>query len=62
MAALIAASQVKGQHPHVLRSLADALGLIGPDARDALPALRELQKIPRVRWAAELAITRIETP
>jgi hypothetical protein len=37
-----------------------ALGLIGPEARDALPQLRELAKIPRVRWAAELAIKRIE--
>jgi hypothetical protein len=60
ISALIAASQVPGQHPHVLRSVADALGLIGPDARAALPALRELWKIPRVRWAADLAIRRIE--
>jgi len=60
--ALIALAQKPDQHPHVLRSVADALGLIGPDAREALPALRELWKIPRVRWAADLAIKRIETP
>jgi HEAT repeat protein len=58
--ALIALAQKSDQHPHVLRSVADALGLIGPDAREALPALRELWKIPRVRWAADLAIKRIE--
>ena len=60
MPELMKACQVDGQHPHVLRSLADALGLIGPDAKDALPVLRDLTKIPRVRWAAELAIKRIE--
>ena len=60
LAALIAACQVPGQHPHVLRSLADALGLIGPEATEALPVLHELRKIPRVRWAADLAIKRIE--
>jgi HEAT repeat protein len=60
MPELMKACQVEGQHPHVLRSLADALGLIGPDAKDALPVLRDLTKIPRVRWAAELAIKRIE--
>jgi hypothetical protein len=60
MPELIAACKVEGQHPHVLRSLADALGLIGPEAKDALPTLRDLAKIPRVRWAAELAIKRIE--
>jgi hypothetical protein len=62
IAALIAIAQTPGQHPHVLRSVADALGLIGAAAREALPALRELQKIPRVRWAADLAIKRIGTP
>jgi hypothetical protein len=60
MPELIKACRVEGQHPHVLRSLADALGLIGPEAKEALPALRDLAKIPRVRWAAELAIKRIE--
>jgi hypothetical protein len=62
IAALIAIAQTPGQHPHVLRSVADALGVIGAAAREALPALRELQKIPRVRWAADLAIKRIGTP
>ena len=54
------ACRVEGQHPHVLRSLADALGLIGPEARESLPVLHDLAKIPRVRWAAELAMKRIE--
>jgi HEAT repeats len=60
MPELMKACQVERQHPHVLRSLADALGLIGPEAREALPVLHDLAKIPRVRWAAELAIKRIE--
>lgn len=57
--ALIAAAQVEGQHVHVLRDLASAMGAIGPQASAALPVLRELQKIPRVRWAAEAAIRSI---
>jgi hypothetical protein len=60
MPELMKACRVDGQHPHVLRSLADALGLIGPEARESLPVLQDLAKIPRVRWAAELAIKRIE--
>ena len=43
----------------VQRSVANALGAIGPDAKAAVPALRELAKIPRVRWAADLAIKKI---
>jgi len=59
--ALIAAGSVKGEQVHVLRSIADALGGIGkPAAVPALPLLRELAKIPRVRWPAESAIRRIE--
>ena len=44
---------------HVQRSLADALGAMGPAARAALPELRALAAIPRVRWAAEAAIKRV---
>ncbi|MFN8061040.1 MAG: DUF2961 domain-containing protein [Vicinamibacterales bacterium] len=58
--ALLAAARVPDEHPHVQRSVANALGAIGPDAKSAVPALRELAKIPRVRWAAEAAIKKIE--
>lgn len=59
-AELIAAARVPGQHRHVLRSVASALGSIGPDAKDALPLLRELAAMPLVRWQAQAAIRRIE--
>jgi len=59
--ALIATASMKGEQVHVLRSVAAALGNIGrPAAAPALPVLRELARIPRVRWAAELAIRKIE--
>jgi hypothetical protein len=59
--ALMAAGSTKDEHVHVLRSVADALGSIGqPAAVPALPLLRELAKIPRVRWAAEAAARKIE--
>jgi hypothetical protein len=58
---LIAAGSVKGEQVHVQRSIAAALGSIGkPAATPALPLLRDLMKIPRVRWAAESAIRKIE--
>jgi hypothetical protein len=60
MAQLIAAAQVPGQHRHVLRSIANALGAIGPDAKAALPVLREMAKQPLVRWQANAAIRSIE--
>ncbi len=58
--ALMAACEVPGEHVHVLRSAAGALGAIGPDAAPALPVLRKLESIPRVRWAARAAIRQIE--
>ena len=58
--ALLAACDEPDQHVQVQRSLADALGAIGPGAAAALPALRRFQKIPRVRWNADAAIARIE--
>lgn len=59
--ALIAAGSVKGEQVHVLRAVASALGGIGkPAAAPALPLLKELAAFPRVRWAAESAIGRIE--
>ena len=45
----------------VLRASASALGAIGPEAASALLNLRALATIPRVLWAAEEAIGRIET-
>jgi HEAT repeat protein len=59
---LIAAAQVPGEHRHVLRSIAVALGSIGPDARSALPVLRELESMPLVRWQAQWAIRKIQGP
>jgi hypothetical protein len=59
--ALITAGSVKDEQVHVLRSIATALGSIGkPAATPALPLLKELAKIPRVRWAAESAIRKVE--
>jgi hypothetical protein len=59
--ALVAAGSAKGEQVHVLRAIASALGSIGkPAAITALPLLRELAKIPRVQWAAEAAIGKIE--
>jgi hypothetical protein len=59
--ALIDAGSVKGEQVHVLRAIATALGNLGkPAATPALPLLRELTKIPRVRWAAESAIRKLE--
>ena len=60
---LIAAAQVPGQHRHVLRSIADALGAVGPDAKEALPVLQEMRKQPLVRWNVDAAIRAIgKTP
>jgi hypothetical protein len=57
--ALIAAASVKGEHAHVQRSVAIALGAIGPQARAALPVLADLEKIPRVQATASTAIRQI---
>ena len=58
--ALAAACSVAGEEVHVLRACATALGAIGPAAAPALPVLREIAKQPRVSWAADAAIRRIE--
>jgi hypothetical protein len=59
--ALIDAAGVSREQVHVLRSVASALGRIGrPAAVPALPRLRELAAIPRIRWAATAAIRQIE--
>jgi hypothetical protein len=57
--ALMAACELPGEHVHVQRSVATALGAIGPEAAAALPCLRKLEAAPRVRWAAAAAIRRI---
>jgi hypothetical protein len=57
--ALIEAGQVPGEQVPVLRSVAAALGAIGPEAASALPVLKKLQGHPRVRWSAEAAIRQI---
>jgi hypothetical protein len=59
--ALIAACSAKDEQIHVLRSCAGALGAIGkPAATPALPVLKKLAEHPRIRWAAEAAIQKIE--
>ena len=59
--ALIAACSVKGEQIHVLRACAGALGAIGkPAATPGLPILKKLAEHPRIRWAAEAAIKKIE--
>jgi hypothetical protein len=57
--ALIEACKARGEHVHVKRSLANALGEMGPEAARALPVLKELYEIPRVRWAAARAMRKI---
>ncbi|MGH7870115.1 MAG: HEAT repeat domain-containing protein, partial [Candidatus Dormibacteraceae bacterium] len=52
--------RAKDEQVMVLRSVATALGNIGPDARDALPALEQTLKQLRVSYAAEAAILKIE--
>ncbi len=59
---LIDACRRPGEHVHVQRSLADALGAIGAGAAPALQVLGELARIPRVRWSAESAMRKISVP
>jgi HEAT repeat protein len=60
VAALIEAAESQNMHPHVQRSVAAALGAIGPAASPALPVLERLRKQIRVRWIAQSAIARIK--
>jgi predicted RecB family nuclease len=56
-----------GAHPldlsnadvQVVRNIVNALGEIGPDARDAIPTLKTAQHL-RVKYIAEEAIAKIE--
>jgi len=57
--ALVAAAQAPGEHRHVLRSVATALGAIGPDAQGAIPVLEALAAQPLVRWQAVAALKKI---
>jgi len=52
--------RVKDEQVMVLRSVAAALGNIGPDAKDALPALRQTLQQLRVSYTVEAAILKIE--
>jgi len=56
---LIEACDRPGEHVHVLRSVAKALGNTGGAAAPAIPALEKLERIPRVEWPAREAITKI---
>ncbi|GMV97158.1 MAG: DUF2961 domain-containing protein [Phycisphaerae bacterium] len=59
--ALMAAGAVPREETHVLRAVAVALGNIGkPAAVPALPLLRKLAELPRVRWQAQAAIKKLE--
>jgi hypothetical protein len=60
VADLVTACSAANEQVHVLRACASALGAVGPPAASALPVLREIAKQPRVRWAAEAAVRRIE--
>jgi hypothetical protein len=60
VAALIEAAESQNMHPHVQRSVAAALGAIGPAASPALPVLERLREQIRVRWIAQSAIARIK--
>jgi hypothetical protein len=57
---LISAASVAGEDVQVLRASASALGAIGPEAAEAIPILEELARMPRVQWAAEDAMRRIQ--
>ena len=61
VASLIEAVRVSNDHVHVLRSAASALGNIGHASAPAIPALEELRKMPRARWAAEEALKKIRS-
>ncbi len=62
MDALIAAAKAPGENAHVQRSVALALGAIGPEAKPAIPALHDLEAFPRVRFTAATAIREITAP
>ena len=50
----------KNEQVMVLRSVAEALGNIGPAARDALPVLKQTRKTLRASYTIEAAILKIE--
>jgi HEAT repeat protein len=59
--ALIAAGSIGGEQIQVLRSFVSALGAIGrPAALPAVPFLKDMAKVPRIRWAAEAALANLQ--
>jgi hypothetical protein len=50
----------KAEEGFVLSNVATALGAMGPDAREALPALEQAVKVNRLSASAQEAILRIE--
>lgn len=58
--ALIEAAKAPGEHVHVQRSTAIALGRLGRAASPAIPVLEQLARIPRVGPAAATAIRQIQ--
>jgi HEAT repeat protein len=50
----------KDEQGLVLNSIATALGDIGPEAKDALPALQQALAMHRISSAAQEAILKIE--
>jgi Protein of unknown function (DUF2961)/HEAT repeats len=58
--ALIEAGDRSGEHVHVLRSIAKALGNVGPAAAPGIPVLEKMRRIPRVQWPAQQAIAKIQ--
>jgi len=57
--ALIEAAENPAEHVQVQRSVAKALGAMGPAAAAAIPILEKLRQAPRVQWAAEAALQSI---
>jgi HEAT repeat protein len=53
------ALELSNAEVQVMRNVVNALGEIGPDAREAIPALKTVQHL-RVKYIAEEAIAKIE--
>jgi len=54
--------QLKHEHKHVHRAAAETLGGIGPEAKEAAPALIQALQDSYVRYRAVEALKRIGTP
>jgi D-arabinan exo alpha-(1,3)/(1,5)-arabinofuranosidase (non-reducing end) len=62
LAALMVAARRPNENAHVLRPIADAIGGMGAQAREAVPVLEDLWKNPRVRWNAQAALKKVRGP